>query len=82
MEWLQLEVSQWPLMSSYRKFSGFISQIQVVNDPAERAVKLIQDFVDTTQDEELRQCKLLSVSDQRKKYSKNMNKQEMKKMKI
>ena len=82
MEWLQLEVSQWPLMSSYRKFSGFISQIQVVNDPAERAVKLIQDFVDTTQDEELRQCKLLSVSDQRKKFSKNMNKQEMKKMKI
>ena len=81
MEWLHLEVHQWSLMSGYKKFSSFVHGLVVVNDPAERGVKLIQDFIDTSQDEELRQWQILSESDQRKKYSKNMRKQDMKKLK-
>ena len=81
MEWLQLAVHQWPLMSGFKKFSSLVKKLSVVNDPAERGVKLIQDFVNTTQDEEIRQWRMLSAADQRKKHSKNMTKQDMKVMK-
>ena len=80
LEWLQLEVCQWQLMSPYRRFAQFIRSLPVVNDPAERAVKLIQEFVDTTGDEELRQARMMSASDQRKKYPINLAKKDMKKM--
>ena len=81
MEWLQLAVHQWPLMSGFKKFSSLVKKLSVVNDPAERGVKLIQDFVNTTQDEEIHQWRMLSAADQRKKHSKNMTKQDMKVMK-
>ena len=81
MEWLQLEVHQWSLMSGYKKFSELVEKLVIVNDPAERGVKLIQDFVNTTQDEEIRQWRMLSAADQRKRYSKNMTKKDMKLMK-
>ena len=41
MEWLQLDVGHWELMSSYRRFASLVSNLPVVNDPAERATKLI-----------------------------------------
>ena len=56
-------------MSSYRKFAEFVRIMMVVNDPDERGVKLIQDFVATSTDEDLRQARMLSASDQRKKLS-------------
>ena len=80
MEWLKLEVHQWHLTSGFKAFAAFIEKMLVVNDPAERGVKLVQDFVNTTQDEELRQWRMLSAADQRKKYSKNMTKKQMKEM--
>ena len=64
-------------MSSYRKFAEFVKIMLVVNDPAERGVKLIQDFVDTSTDEDLRQARMLSASDQRKKLSKDAAKKKM-----
>ena len=81
MEWLQLSAQQWPLMSGFRKFSELVKKLTIVNDPAERGVKLIQDFVNTTQDEDIRQWRMLSGADQRKKHSKNMTKEDMKAMK-
>ena len=74
MEWLLLEVHQWTLMSGYRKFTEFVMKLLVVNDPAERGVKLIQDFVATSTDEDLRQARLISASEQRKKLSKDVSK--------
>ena len=82
MEWLLLEVHQWPLISGYRKFSEFVSELLVVNDPAERGVKLIQDFISTSTDEGLRQARLLSASEQRKKLSKDVSKKQMKGYKL
>ena len=41
-EWLQVEVPQWNLFSGFRKFRDFVKGLTVVNDPAERGVKLIQ----------------------------------------
>ena len=81
MEWLDLDVHQWQLMSGFRKFSNFVRKLLVVNDPAERGVKLIQDFVSTSTDESLRQARMISASDQRKKYPTNMTKMEMRKLK-
>ena len=40
MEWLLLEVSQWPLLRSFRKFDSFVKRLTIVNDPAERDFKL------------------------------------------
>ena len=40
---------------SYQRFKKFITKLIVVNDCAERGVKLIQEFVDSSQDESLRQ---------------------------
>ena len=68
-------------MSGFKKFSSLVQKMLIVNDPAERGVKLIQEFVNTTQDEDIRQWRMLSASDQRKKHSKNMTKKEMKLMK-
>ena len=59
----------------------FISRLLVVNDPAERSVKLIQEFVNTTHDEELRQARMQSASDQMKKYPVNMSKKKLKTIK-
>ena len=81
MEWLDLDVHQWQLMSGFRKFSNFVRKLLVVNDPAERGVKLIQDFVSTSTDESLRQARMISAIDQRKKYPTNMTKMEMRKLK-
>ena len=39
---------------------------------------MIQDFVATSTDEDLRQARMLSASDQRKKLSKNVTKKKMK----
>ena len=78
MKWLFLEVNQWTLLSGYRKFADFVMRLLVVNDPAERGVELIQDFVATSSDEDLRQARLISASEQRKKLSKNVSKEQMK----
>ena len=78
MQWLLLKVNQWPLICGYRKFSDIVKKLLVVNDPAERGVKLIQDFVDTSTDESLRQARMISASEQRKKMSKNATKKQMK----
>jgi hypothetical protein len=40
-------------MSGYKVFFEYVHKMLVVNDPAERGVKLIQDFVNTTQDEDI-----------------------------
>ena len=61
MEGLRLEVYQWHLMSGFRRFSEFVNKIQVVNDAAERAVKLIQDFVGCSEDETVRQERMISA---------------------
>ena len=44
--------------------------MQVVNDPAERAVKDIQDFVMLTQDKEHRDNIIMVAREQRKKFAK------------
>ena len=41
-EWLREEVNLWERFDGYRRFRKFVVGLTVVNDPAERGVKLIQ----------------------------------------
>ena len=41
MVWLDLEPHQWDLISGFRRFKSFTSSLSVVNDSAERGVKLV-----------------------------------------
>ena len=52
-------------MNPFRKLQEFVQNIPVVNDAAERNVKLIQDLISGSQDEELQQDLLLAVEKKR-----------------
>ena len=71
MVWVQLEVHQWDLISGFKKVQRFVSTFSVVNDSAERGVKLIEDFVLSSTDEKLRQDMMLTVSHERKRLKAN-----------
>ena len=66
LEWLRLPPNLWHLISGFRKFEEFVKNVPVVNDAAERNVKLIQDYVGSSRDENLRQDLLLAVEFTRK----------------
>lgn len=51
-EWLKLPVEYWHLMNDYIHLKQFISSLEVVNDAAERGIKIISDFKDMCRDEE------------------------------
>lgn len=45
-DWMHTEVENWEKISGYKKNGGIVRSFEVVNDCAERAVKLISDFKD------------------------------------
>ncbi|KZR98210.1 Cc8K15.2-like protein [Daphnia magna] len=59
-DWLQLPLKYWEWMTDYREIRDFVRQLEVVNDCAERGIKLISDFKDICQSEE-RQAFLFQV---------------------
>ena len=72
MEFLLLPPSTWHIFSSFKRFKELASCIPVVNDSAERNVKLIQDFINSSHDEDLRQDLLLAVESKRKSDAKRV----------
>lgn len=73
--WLEQEVEQWRTNTSYQQLKKFISKLSVVNDCAERGVKLIQEFVDSSTDESIRQDIMTTVKEFRAKInSRKINK--------
>jgi hypothetical protein len=66
-DWLSKSPSQWNLDSDYLVAEDFVHHTKVVNDLAERAIKLIQDFANgITKDEEQRQYLLQVVENHRR----------------
>lgn len=51
-DWLQLPVEYWDLMENYRTIKNFINQLEVVNDCAERGIKIISDYKDVCRNDE------------------------------
>ena len=75
MSWLNSEVENWEFHGGYVAIRDFLKDLRVVNDTAERGVKMISDFVDSTNNETLRQDLMVAISDQRKKKPlKNLSK--------
>jgi hypothetical protein len=66
IEFLLLPPSTWQLLSVFMRLQQFALSLPIVNDAAERNVKLIQDFVNSSHDESLRQDLLLAVDIKRK----------------
>lgn len=66
LDWLNIPPNLWHLMSGYRKICDFVRNIPVVNDAAERNIKLVQDFINSSTDEMLRQDLLIAIEAKRK----------------
>ena len=68
-------------MSSFKCFRKFVTSLPVVNDAAERNIKLIQDFIACSHDEKLRQDLLLAIEHKRKSEHNKRSKMIAKKQK-
>ena len=60
-DWLTLPPQYWYTQSSFRIFKAFAKSLVVVNDPAKRAVGMMQQFVHRYNEEEEIQNRLLTV---------------------
>lgn len=68
-DFLNQNPEEWYKNVNYQKGISVLSQVKVVNDAAERGVKLITDFNDKiTKDEEQKQFLMQTVYDYRHKY--------------
>ena len=70
LDWLELDPVVWDSMPGYIRFRDFVRGLTIVNDPAERGVGLIKQFISSFQTEESCQDNLLAVSEHRKQSAK------------
>ena len=68
-DWLRKPVREWAVCDEYMKASEFVTKLKVVNDPAERSIKMMSDYAQkiTTKDSE-RQILLRAVEYHRNKF--------------
>ena len=62
-----MEVEDWELQEDFMVFKNFVKNLSTVNDPAERSIKLAQDFIKDEQNEEDLQAKYVVAAEHRKK---------------
>ena len=63
LAWLAKPVDQWQEENEYRSVEEVVRKLCVVNDPAERAVKLAGDRIGTVRSEDAFQATLLTVKE-------------------
>ena len=66
--WLQKHPIMWEEDPDFQLFASFVWTMTVVNDPAERTVKLAKDFIDRSPNEETLQNNFLVVSQHRQEF--------------
>ena len=66
LSWLEAPVSLWECFPTYIKSRDFVRDLLVVNDGAERGIKLMQELINRTEDEDELQFLAQSVSHHRK----------------
>jgi len=66
-EWLQLPPNYWELMEDLKKMNDFVLNVEVVNDCAERGIHLINDFKNSTFDENQQEYLFQVVENNRKR---------------
>jgi hypothetical protein len=69
--WMQVPVVNCEKMSGYHKLKEIVSAFEVVNDCAERAIKMITDFKDATINVEEQEFLLQVVEEYRKRFDVN-----------
>ena len=74
MDWLEMDPKIWDLQGGYIRFRDFVKGLTIVNDPAERGVGLIKQFIATFQNEASCQDNILAGSEYRKIVGKNSRK--------
>ena len=74
MEWLEHSPEKWEDFEGFRRFRDFVKKLTITNDPAERGVGLVKEFISTFQNETSCQNNLLAVSKHRSLVQKNSNK--------
>ncbi|XP_050065978.1 uncharacterized protein LOC126555054 [Aphis gossypii] len=68
-DFLEVHPKNWNDLEGYQKGKEIIESLRVVNDTAERVVKLMEEFNDKfTKNEDQKQFVLQTVQDNRKKY--------------
>ena len=80
MMWLEQDPKVWELQAGYIRFRDFVRGLTIVNDPAERGVGLMKQFIASYQNEESFQANLIAVSDHRKIVGKNSKKSDLSKV--
>ena len=68
LDWLSLDPEVWEDDPNFCSFASFVRCMTVVNDPAERAVKLAKDFIDRSHNEETLQQNYVVVLEHRKMF--------------
>ena len=65
-DWLKENPILWSSNESYNKMESFVKDMKVINDPAERAIKLMSDYTDRiVNDEEQKQFLIQSIEENR-----------------
>ena len=80
LKWLSEDPQTWDIFPGFVRFQNFMKKLTIVNDPAERGVGLVKDFIATFQSESLCQKNLLAVSGHRKIVKKNSKKSDLAKI--
>ena len=66
-DWLSLPVEEWKNLASFLKDKDFVTTVKVVNDAAERRVKLNTDYSSILTDDLQQQARLLQNVEQHRK---------------
>ena len=69
-EWVLTPSNTWNQYKEYKQMKARLEKMNVVNDPAERVVKDIQDFVKTTNGQEHQDHVIRIGQKQRKSFGK------------
>ena len=76
-KFINLPVCEWETVTAYQSFHRYVSTVKVVNDPAERSIKMCSDIMQKiTKSEESRKS-LLQVIEQHRNVVKGTNKKNL-----
>ena len=66
LQFFNLDVSEWKNNAVYQNLHQFVTQLTIVNDPAERFIKTLKDWLGTVKSEKRLMSTLLSVEELRR----------------
>lgn len=68
-DWLQLPPEYWGVLENYRSLKSFINRLEVVNDSAERGIKIISDYKDVCRNNDQLEYVIQTVEHHRQRVS-------------